>query len=99
VERFLQHDIPATLMHGIFEGHPVLYIYELTSALGKNGLFVIFYLISPSLYLKITRGASSVSIITYFLIGLHVSRSSTFWPGTALHCIRELESDFHGWIQ
>ncbi len=51
----------------------------------------MIFCISPSLFLtlKNTRGASSVSIITYLLVGLHTAREQHILArhGVALHSI------------
>jgi len=109
----LQHDISATLVHGVYEGHPVLYIYQLTSALANDGLFVIIVVIDLSsqsfVVLELAAGIVS-NILDHLLTCICTSRAAPQYqhqhigvdirgPGTALHCFRELDLHFHGWLQ
>ena len=66
----MRHDISATLVHGVYEGHPGLYIYQLTSALANDGLFVNIVIdLSPQSFvvLELAWASSVISSITYSL--------------------------------
>jgi len=97
-------------VHGVYEGHLVLCIYQLTSALANDGLFVIDLLSQSFVVLDNTTSPGhrqSVSSLTYLHVGPHLETSilksahqlRLFWSGTALHCIRESGLGFHGWLQ
>ncbi|PMD14953.1 hypothetical protein NA56DRAFT_710405 [Hyaloscypha hepaticicola] len=88
-----QHDISATLVHGVYDGLAVVYIYQLTSAPSNLGRFVIIDLsLSPSLFLRYLQlrqsVTSSLTTTTHSYVGLRLEsssilRTSTFERGIA----------------